>query len=149
MHVLETLDSRRRTIRGRNIYLNFFSRTLKNRQPRKLHCTCLYCKQGYFNWMRLTLSRLITWSYTTTTFSLKLAVEQRRFPAKMTLVQFTRAHYLIRPRWTYATGRKRKEDGKPCVTNVTILLEKTFRQISPSDKQTFLKEQKTLMLSEG
>ena len=29
----------------------------------------------------------------------------------------------------YATGRERKEDGKPCVTSVTIILfEITFRQ---------------------
>ena len=34
--------------------------------------------------------------------------------------------------WTYATGRERKEDGKPFVTSVTIIMtEKTFRQTSP------------------
>ena len=39
---------------------------------------------------------------------------------------------------TYATGRERKEDGKPRVTNVTIiLLEITFRQTSLSFKQIF------------
>ena len=41
--------------------------------------------------------------------------------------------------WTYATGRERKEDGKPCVTNVTIILfEITLRQTSLSFKQMFL-----------
>ena len=36
-------------------------------------------------------------------------------------------------------GRERKDDGKPCVTSVTIvLLEKTFRETSHSQKQIFL-----------
>ena len=39
--------------------------------------------------------------------------------------------------WAYATGRERKEDGKPCVISVTILLEKLFRRSSPSFKQVF------------
>ena len=38
----------------------------------------------------------------------------------------------------YATGRERKEDGKPCVTSVTIILfEATFRQTSLSFKRNF------------
>ena len=38
----------------------------------------------------------------------------------------------------YATGRERKEDGKPCVTSVTIILfEATFRQTSHSLKRNF------------
>ena len=37
------------------------------------------------------------------------------------------------------TGRKRKEDGKPCVTSETIILfEITLRQTSLSFKQMFL-----------
>ena len=43
----------------------------------------------------------------------------------------------------YATGRERKEDGKPCVTNVTIFCLKNF---PPSC--LFVKDQKTLVLSE-
>ena len=40
--------------------------------------------------------------------------------------------------YNYATGRERKEDGKPCVTSVTIILfETTFRQISLSFKLNF------------
>ena len=39
--------------------------------------------------------------------------------------------------WAYATGRERKEDGKPCVISVTILLKKLFRRSSPSFKQVF------------
>ena len=40
-----------------------------------------------------------------------------------------------------ATGRKRKDDGKPCVESVTIILfEKTFRQTSHSFKQIFFVE---------
>ena len=39
----------------------------------------------------------------------------------------------------YAIGRERKEDGKPCVTSVTIILfETTFRQTALSFKQIFL-----------
>ena len=39
----------------------------------------------------------------------------------------------------YATGREKKEDDKPCVTSVTIILfEITFRQNSLSFKQIFL-----------
>ena len=40
---------------------------------------------------------------------------------------------------TYATGRERKEDGKPRVTSMTIILfEITLRQTSLSFKQMFL-----------
>ena len=51
--------------------------------------------------------------------------------------------------WTYATGRERKEDGKPSVTNVKIIVWKNL----PSNFLTFLadlfvKEQKTLIISE-
>jgi len=48
--------------------------------------------------------------------------------------------------WAYETGLERKEDGKPCVISVTmILLEKLFRRSSPSFKQVFfVKDQKTL-----
>ena len=50
--------------------------------------------------------------------------------------------------WTCATGRERKEDGKPCVTRVTIILfEITFRQTSLSFT-FFCKDQETLILSE-
>ena len=47
--------------------------------------------------------------------------------------------------WECATGRKRKEDGKPCVTNFlwkNFPPNVTIRQTDP-----FLKDQKTLMLS--
>ena len=38
----------------------------------------------------------------------------------------------------YATGRERKEEGKPCVTSVKIILfETTFRQTSLSFKRNF------------
>ena len=38
----------------------------------------------------------------------------------------------------YATGRERKEDGKPCITSVIIILfETTFRQTSLSFKRIF------------
>ena len=41
--------------------------------------------------------------------------------------------------WTYATGRERKEDGKPCVASVTIILfEQKFLQTSLSLKQIYL-----------
>ena len=51
---------------------------------------------------------------------------------------------------TYATRRGKKEDGKPCVTSVTIILfEITLRQTSLSfETDVFCKDQKTLMLSE-
>ena len=40
----------------------------------------------------------------------------------------------------YATGRERKDDGKPCVTSVTLtLFKKTFLQTSPCFKQVFRK----------
>ena len=46
---------------------------------------------------------------------------------------------LVYYKWSYAKGRQRKEDGKPCVTSVTIILfDKTFRQTSPSFKQISL-----------
>ena len=39
---------------------------------------------------------------------------------------------------THATGRERKEDGKPCVTSVTIILfENTFCKTTTSFKQIF------------
>ena len=46
------------------------------------------------------------------------------------------------------SGRERKEDSKPCVTCVTIILvKKPYHQTSPSFKQIFfLKDQKTVML---
>ena len=59
--------------------------------------------------------------------------------------------FLRRPdeQWTYATGRKRKEVTKPCVTSVTIIL---FENVSPKLhvplNRTFVKDQKPLMLSE-
>ena len=40
--------------------------------------------------------------------------------------------------WAYATGLERKEDGKPCVISVTMILsEKLFRRSSPYFKQVF------------
>ena len=40
--------------------------------------------------------------------------------------------------FNYATGRERKEEGKPCVTRVKIILfETTFRQTSLSFKRIF------------
>ena len=45
-------------------------------------------------------------------------------------------------------GRKRKEDGKRCVTSVTIkMFEKRFHQTSPSSEQKFCKNQDTITLS--
>ena len=45
-------------------------------------------------------------------------------------------------------GRQRKEDGKRCVTNVTIkMFEKRFHQTSPSSEQKFCKNQNTVTLS--
>ena len=42
-------------------------------------------------------------------------------------------------RRSYATGRVREQNGKPCVTNVTVVLfEITFRQTSLSFEQIFL-----------
>ena len=41
-----------------------------------------------------------------------------------------------RSQWTYATGRKKNEDGKPCVT--IILFEKNLPQTSTFFKQIFL-----------
>ena len=46
----------------------------------------------------------------------------------------------------HATGRERKDDGKPCVTSVTIILFEIFRQSLLSFKQIFCKDQKALML---
>ena len=43
---------------------------------------------------------------------------------------------------TYATGREREENGKPCVTSVTIILLENFSFLS---KDFFVKDQKTLM----
>ena len=48
---------------------------------------------------------------------------------------------LHRRKWTYATGRERKNDGKPCVTK--ILSEKTFCQTSHSFKHLFCRRAKT------
>ena len=52
-------------------------------------------------------------------------------------------------KWTYATGRERKEDGKPCVTSVTILFEKTLRQTSLSFKQMFLQRPENINVKWG
>ena len=47
----------------------------------------------------------------------------------------------------YATGKERKEDGKPCVTSVTIILFEITLRHFPLNR-CFCKDQKTLMLSE-
>ena len=53
-------------------------------------------------------------------------------------------------KWTYATGRAGKEDGKPCVTSVTIILfEITLRQSSLSFKQMFLQRPENINFKWG
>ena len=70
------------------------------------------------------------------------------FSAPPTLSESPKPASCVARTLVYATGRERKEDGKPCVTSVTItLFEITFRQTSLSFKQFFCKDQKTLMLS--
>ena len=49
--------------------------------------------------------------------------------------------------WTYATGRERKEDSKPFVTSVTIIMtEKTFRQTSPCKAKITTKNTQVIVL---
>ena len=69
--------------------------------------------------------------------------EQNYFHARYTRFSYLLSSTVLLCKLTlselnYATRRERKEDAKPCITSVTIILfETTFRQTSLSFKRNF------------